>query len=89
ANLDELIAASFAATRFEVAVFPQVAQGGAADTTGALAGAIAGARFGASGIPQHLIDDLDARMYLSLAAPLFYRTARRRRGTVLDLRKVD
>ncbi|MGN6031302.1 MAG: ADP-ribosylglycohydrolase family protein [Thermomicrobiales bacterium] len=87
--LAALIAEAFAASRFEDAVFPRVGLGGDADTAGAIVGAIAGARFGASGIPQHLIDDLDARMYLSLAAPLFYRTARRRRGTVIDLRKVD
>lgn len=88
-SLAALIAEAFAVSRFEDALFARVGQGGAADTAGAIVGAIAGARFGASGIPQHLIDDLDARMYLSLAAPLFYRTARRRRGTVIDLRKVD
>ena len=87
--LAELIAESFVAPRFEDAVFARVAQGGAADTAGSIVGAVCGARFGASGIPQHLIDELDARMYLSLAAPLFYRTARRRRGTVIDLRKVE
>ena len=87
--LGELIAEAFASVRFEDALLARVAQGGAADTAGAIVGAIAGARFGASGIPQPLIDELDARMYLSLAAPLFYRTARRRRGTVIDLRKVD
>lgn len=87
--LRELIAEAFGADRFEDALFARVAQGGEADSAGAIVGAIAGARFGASGIPQHLIDELDARMYLSLAAPLFYRTARRRRGTVIDLRKVE
>ncbi|MGC4190099.1 MAG: ADP-ribosylglycohydrolase family protein [Thermomicrobiales bacterium] len=89
AGLAGLIAEAFASARFEDALFARVAQGGAADTAGAIVGAIAGVRFGASGIPQPLIDDLDARMYLSLAAPLFYRTARRRRGTVIDLRKVN
>lgn len=89
AYLDQLIAEAFGAERFEDALLTRVVQGGSADTAGALVGAIVGARFGASGIPQALIDDLDARMYLSLAAPLFYRTARRRRGTVIDLRKVE
>ncbi|MGC4105920.1 MAG: ADP-ribosylglycohydrolase family protein [Thermomicrobiales bacterium] len=89
AYLGVLVAEGFASPRFEDALFARVAQGADADTAGAIVGAIAGARFGASGIPQHLIDELDARMYLSLAAPLFYRTARRRRGTVIDLRKVD
>jgi ADP-ribosyl-[dinitrogen reductase] hydrolase len=65
-----------------------VSRGGEADSTGAIAGAVLGARFGASGIPQDLIDNLDARIYLTLAAPWFYRTAIRRAGTVIDLRVV-
>lgn len=88
-QLSAILADAFASPRFEDALFARVAEGGNADTVGAIVGAIAGARFGASGIPQHLIDDLDARMYLSLAAPLFYRTARRRMGTVIDLRRID
>jgi ADP-ribosyl-[dinitrogen reductase] hydrolase len=75
-----------ASSTFEQGVFDIVAQGGEANTRGAIAGAIAGVRFGASGIPQHLIDDLDARIYLTLAAPWFYRTALRRNGTIIDLR---
>jgi len=71
---------------FETGVFQVVAGGGEAQARGAIAGAIAGARFGASGIPQELIDDLDARIYLTLAAPWFYRTALRRNGTIIDLR---
>jgi len=79
--------AAASAARFEDAVFAMVAQGGgAADSAGALTGALAGGRFGASGIPQGLIDGLGARIYLSLAAPWFYRTMRRRAGTVIDLR---
>lgn len=74
---------------FEDVVAGAVGQGGMADTLGALAGALAGARFGASGLPQHFIDDLDARIYLTLAAPWFYRTAVRRAGTVIDLRLVE
>ncbi|MGB3305610.1 MAG: ADP-ribosylglycohydrolase family protein [Thermomicrobiales bacterium] len=84
--LAHIIEVALAAPVFEDAVFAIVNEGGAADTTGALAGAIAGARFGASGIPQRLIDELDARIYLSLAAPWFFRTALRRAGTVIDLR---
>jgi ADP-ribosylglycohydrolase len=57
-------------------------------SAGAIGGALLGTRFGASGIPQTLIDDLDARIYLSLAAPWFYRTAVMRAGTVIDLRRV-
>jgi ADP-ribosylglycohydrolase len=62
------------ARRFEDAVFAAANQGGAADARAALAGALAGAHFGAGGIPQQLIDDLEGRIYLTLAAPWFYRT---------------
>jgi len=82
------IAAAAEAARFEDAVFAIVSRGGAADTAGALTGALAGGRFGASGIPQGLIDGLGARIYLSLAAPWLYRTMLRRAGTVIDLRPV-
>lgn len=79
-------AAAMAATIFEEAVFAAVNAGGDADTVGALAGALAGAAFGASGIPQTLIDDLEGRIYVSLAAPWFFRAAQRRAGLVIDLR---
>jgi ADP-ribosyl-[dinitrogen reductase] hydrolase len=81
-----------AATRaavFEEAVFAAVRAGGATDTVGAIAGALAGARFGASGIPQPLIDDLEGRIYVSLAAPWFFRTALHRSGLVIDVRLED
>jgi ADP-ribosylglycohydrolase len=55
---------------------------------GAITGGLLGVRLGASGIPQDLIDGLDARIYLSLAAPWFYRTAVMRGGTVIDLREI-
>lgn len=74
---------------FEDSVLATVSNGGDADAMGALAGAVAGARFGASGIPQELIDGLDARIYVSLAAPWFFRTAMRRAGTVIDLRLIE
>lgn len=77
------------AETYEDGVFRVVAQGGEPDAAGAIAGAIAGARFGASGIPQGLIDDLDARIYLTLAAPWFYRVALRRQGTIIDLRTAE
>ncbi|HWV22576.1 MAG TPA: ADP-ribosylglycohydrolase family protein [Thermomicrobiales bacterium] len=75
-----------AAETFEGAVLPVVREGGESSALGAIAGGIAGARFGASGIPQYLIDELDARIYLSMAAPWFFRTVLRRAGTVIDLR---
>jgi ADP-ribosyl-[dinitrogen reductase] hydrolase len=77
------------AATFQKCVSSAIAFGGMTDSIGAVAGAIAGAGYGASGIPQHLIDGLDARIYLTLAAPWFYRTAVRRAGTVIDLRLIQ
>lgn len=79
------IVAAMNGETFEEAVFAAVNAGGATDARGAIAGAIAGVTAGASGIPQPLIDDLESRIYVSLAAPWFYRTARRRAGLVIDL----
>jgi ADP-ribosyl-[dinitrogen reductase] hydrolase len=73
---------------FEDAVFAVINAGGATDTTGALAGAFAGAASGASGIPQELIDGLEGRIYVSLAAPWFHKAARQRAGQLIDLRPV-
>ncbi len=78
--------AAMRADRFEEGVFAAVRAGGATDAVGAIAGALAGARFGASGIPQRLIDDLEGRIYVSLAAPWFYRTALHRSGLAIDMR---
>jgi len=78
-----------AAATFEDVVLPTVHNGGEASALGAIAGGVAGARFGASGIPQELIDELDARIYLSMAAPWFFRTIMRRAGTVIDLRVIE
>ena len=80
------LTAAIQATLFEEAVVEAVAAGGVADTTGALAGALAGARFGSAGIPQGLIDELGSRIYVSLAAPWFFKTAQRRAGILIDLR---
>ena len=84
------VPAAFAAAMlesvFEDAVFASVSAGGAADTIGALTGALAGAANGASGIPQPLIDGLEGRIYLSLAAPWFHKAARQRAGQLIDLR---
>lgn len=78
-------AAAMAAPAFEDGVLTAVNAGGDTDTVAALAGALAGAANGASGIPQPLIDDLGGRIYVSLAAPWFFRTAQRRAGLVIDL----
>ena len=79
-------AAAVAAASFEDAVFAAVNKGGATDARGAIAGALAGAAGGVGDIPQRLIDDLEGRIYLSLAAPWFHRVALRRAGLLLDLR---
>ena len=72
---------------FPGAVLAAVNAGGATDTIGAIAGAIAGARFGVAGIPQPLIDDLEGRIYLSLAAPWLFRAVLLRSGEIIDLRR--
>jgi ADP-ribosyl-[dinitrogen reductase] hydrolase len=88
----ESVPAAFAAamteTVFENAVFAAVNAGGATDTVGALTGALAGVADGASGIPQELIDGLEGRIYVSLAAPWFHKAARQRAGQQIDLRPV-
>jgi ADP-ribosyl-[dinitrogen reductase] hydrolase len=78
--------AAVAAADFESAVLRAVNAGGAADTRGAIAGALYGAMVGVSGIPQRLIDGLESRIYVSLAAPWFYKVALRRSGQVIDFR---
>ena len=52
------IAAFMLGPRFEDAVFAAASAGGASDSRAALAGALAGAHFGAGGIPQTQIDRL-------------------------------
>lgn len=59
---------------FQDAVFAAASQGGAAGARGAIAGALAGAAFGTGGIPQSLIDGLEGRVYVMLAAPWFCQT---------------
>ncbi len=80
------ISIAAAAPDFTSAVTGAINLGGLTDGRGAIAGAIAGARWGIAGIPQALIDDLEGRIYVSLAVPWFFRTALRRAGLLLDLR---
>jgi poly(ADP-ribose) glycohydrolase ARH3 len=82
------VAATVLGNRFEDAVYAAVQAGGATDTRGALTGALSGAIGGAAGIPQGLIDGLEGRIYVSLAAPWFYKAARQRAGQLIDLRPV-
>ena len=55
------IAAYFTATSFEEGLVWAVNLGGDADTNGAVAGALLGARFGAAGIPDRWLDTLERR----------------------------
>jgi ADP-ribosyl-[dinitrogen reductase] hydrolase len=65
-------AAAFRHDRFEDAVAYAVNFGGDADTNGAVAGALAGARFGAAGIPLRWLEPLRGRERIAgLAARLF------------------
>lgn len=73
------------ADSLEDAVLRAVNLGGAADGRGAVAGAIRGAADGIAAIPQRLIDSLEGRIYISLAAPWFFRAAQRRGGLVINL----
>lgn len=77
------------ASDFTEAIFGAVNAGGATDSRGAIAGALAGARWGISAIPQRMIDELEGRIYVSLAVPWFYRSALRRAGLLLDLKQRD
>lgn len=71
----------------EAAVLRAVNEGGAADSRAAIAGAVRGAADGIAAIPQRLIDATEGRIYVSLAAPWFFRAAQRRGGLVIELSK--
>jgi hypothetical protein len=75
-----------AATSFQDALEHAVAMGGATDARSSLVGALYGGHHGSAAIPQRLIDELEARIYVSLAVPWFYRTVARLRGRAIDLR---
>ena len=57
--------ATFSADGFEQAVVSAANLGGDADTNAAVTGALAGARFGASQIPQRWLEPLLARDHIS------------------------
>jgi len=58
---------------------------GDASAIGAMAGALCGAWIGARALPLSLVDGLEGRMYILMAAPSLYRTAQRRAGLFLQL----
>jgi ADP-ribosylglycohydrolase len=74
------------ATSFQGALGESVAPGRATDARATLAGALYGGHHGSAVIPQRLIDGLEARIYVSLAVPWFYRTVAKLRGRAIELR---
>lgn len=72
---------------FEECIESAAEMGGATDSRAAIAGALYAGYHGAGAIPQRFIDDLEARIYISLAVPWFYRTVARRSGRLIDLRQ--
>lgn len=72
---------------FETAVLAAANSGPESAAIGAMTGALAGGWLGGQGIPQRLVEGLDGRTYLMMAAPALYRTAQRRGGLFLQLHK--
>lgn len=70
---------------FRGAVNAAASAGGATDAIGAMVGALAGAWVGAEALPLDLVDGLESRMYILMAAPALYRVAQRRAGLYLQL----
>jgi ADP-ribosylglycohydrolase len=70
---------------FEGAVLIAANAGGASDAVGAIVGALAGAWVGGRALPERLVEGLESRMYVLMAAPALYRTAQRRGGLFLQL----
>ena len=70
---------------FESAVLASANAGGASTAIGAMVGALTGAWCGAQRLPLKLVDGLESRMYILMAAPALLRTAQRRAGLFLQL----
>jgi ADP-ribosylglycohydrolase len=70
---------------YEPAVLAAANAGGASDALGALVGALCGAWVGGAQLPPSLVDGLESRMYVLMAAPALFRTAQRRAGLYLQL----
>ncbi|MBO9350475.1 MAG: ADP-ribosylglycohydrolase family protein [Thermomicrobium sp.] len=90
ARVDEVVAtalAAFAAAPddFLRAVSIAVNAGGATDTRGAITGALAGAALGAGALPPALLDGLEGRPYLEMAARALFHAAQQRAGRFLRL----
>ena len=67
-TLRTVLDAFFSTGSFEECLVKTVNRGGDADTAGAIAGAIAGARYGLSGIPRRWVNALDAGLREELAS---------------------
>lgn len=74
---------------FRATVLAAANQGGATSTVGALAGALSGAWVGARALPLDLVEGLDGRMYLLMAAPTLLRVAQMRAGLFLHLQQLS
>ncbi|RIK47120.1 MAG: hypothetical protein DCC58_00815 [Chloroflexi bacterium] len=70
---------------FRGAVLAAAQAGGASDAIGAMVGALCGAWVGAEHLPVDLVEGLESRMYILMAAPALYRVAQRRAGLFLQL----
>jgi ADP-ribosyl-[dinitrogen reductase] hydrolase len=70
---------------FRTAVVEAANAGGATSSIGAIVGAMCGAWTGAANIPADLVDGLDGRMYILMAAPTVLRVAQLRAGLYLQL----
>lgn len=85
--LAQAIAVAGESGTFEDVLHTSAHLGGPADSRTAVAGALFAGHHGSSVIPQRFIDNLEARIYVSLAVPWYYRTVARRSGRVLDLKR--
>lgn len=70
---------------FETAVLAAANAGGATSAVASMVGALSGAWVGAQAIPAPLVDGLDGRMYILMAAPAVLRAAQLRAGLFLQL----
>lgn len=70
---------------FKAAVLTAVNAGGATSSVASIVGALGGAWVGAERLPAELIDGLDGRMYILMAAPTVLKVAQLRAGLYLQL----
>ncbi len=88
--VEEVVASAFAAftaapSDFRRAVTLAVNAGGATDTRGAIVGALVGTHLGAAALPLDLVEGLDGRPYLLMAARGLFQAAQQRAGRFVRL----